>query len=293
MLIPFIDIANFNNYVDDFLKDKPKIRSAIMDTLNFFHLMFIDLFEKLRDDDNFVEILLVCPLTKKLAMAGCPLLYQNYESDIDIIKFASQTVQNYKNTMWPDYESNNEPLFTMFCIFEHTILMKLLEVEQYLRTIDAILLRNYIIDAFGMVKPLTYENIKDEYDKEKKSDNFSIKWCQYSAEGMGGLKFVPQLSKNKELETSIKQYFDQLFDPNTKIMKAATKPNGVSFILGDSDDSNNNDDNDENDMYEDDNDNEENEEDEDDDEMDIDINIKEYIDKRLPDKFKSMDLDLL
>jgi len=82
MLIPLIYIDNFKQYIFDqdfFIDERFKIRNAVMDALNFFHLMFVDLFENLQNDANFVEILFISPSIRNLVMEACPILCQNYE----------------------------------------------------------------------------------------------------------------------------------------------------------------------------------------------------------------------
>lgn len=230
MLIPDINIDIINEYLINKINfcNDPKFKITIMETLDFFHKMFVQLFENLQNNNNFIEILFTCPLTKKLAMEACPTLCQNYQSSDDIIRYINDSVYSYKNIMWPGYKKNEEPIFLIFSSLEYQLLEKIIGIQEYFATTDMLLLRDYIIEYFQMAGPLTYENIKDKYDRECKNSNFCIKWCQY---GDNKINFSSQLNENMIID--INQYFSELFDDNTKIINRAHKPQGVKYILGD------------------------------------------------------------
>ena len=231
MLIPLIDIVFFHNYMDhhNYFENKPKYQEVIMETLNLFHLIFVDLFEGLQNDANFMEILFISPITKSLMIDSCSVLCQNYQTNNDIAKYVDGRVITYINMMYPEYERAFEPIFKVFASLEYKILCRLIEVQYYLRTIDKNKLSNYIIDSFHIGEPPTYENVKKHYKKECDANNFTIKLCQYS---QNTIKFVPQLDKNNDMKNDIIQYFTKLFNSNRNIMETAIKPKCVTYILG-------------------------------------------------------------
>lgn len=299
MLIPLLDIDKLHEYLFDYGYGNchPKLTHALVHSLDTFHSMFIGLFEQLQYEKNFIEILFVCPLTRNLMMADCHSLCKDSSNDA-IIRYIHE--QNYIDALWPEHEIANNPVFIICARLEDTILNKLVTLQNHLKTTNIDDLTNYILDFFHITKPLTYQNVKEEYEKACNSNQFTIKMGQYYdffdhkdkkkiVDKNEKLSFVPQLDKDKELRKNITDYFDELFDKNRKVFDSTKKPNGVDYILGDYDNDENIDD-DEDDDYIIDN-NDEDKKDMDNDDMDVvDMDMDDNIDNEIANDIKVLKL---